>query len=146
MDERVVTLARNLVNTSCKIKAGDRVLINAIGAQTQPLVLALIREVYAAGGYPYPVLNDPTVTRQFCLGCGAEQLKTLNEIEMERIKRMDAYIGVRSGDNTYEMNDVPASKMELIDKLMYESSEYRVARRAGSYCASRADQWRRPPR
>lgn len=127
MDERIKTLAHNLVNTSCCVKKGERVLINAVGPETQPLVLALIKAVYAAGGYPYPVLNDPTVTRQFCLGCGEEQLKTLNETELERIRRMDVYIGVRSGDNTYEMNDVPASKMELVDRLMYESSEYRVA-------------------
>ena len=43
-DPRITTLARNLVNHSCKVRPGDRVLIENTGLETG-LVTALVEQV-----------------------------------------------------------------------------------------------------
>ena len=45
-DPRIMTLAKNLVNYSCNVQKGEKVLIENFGL-TKELVLALIDEVYA---------------------------------------------------------------------------------------------------
>ena len=51
MDERIKTLAENLVNYSCQVKAGDRVYIHYTGESTKPLAKELVKSVYRAGMY-----------------------------------------------------------------------------------------------
>lgn len=89
MDIRFKQLAKNLVNYSCKVKPGERVLINAVGTSTFPLVRQLIKEVYAAGGNPYVDLQDSTITRELMLGCNKEQMEFFNEYDLLRIKGME---------------------------------------------------------
>ena len=49
-DERQKILAKNLVNYSCEVHPGENVLIEASGVPYQ-FVNALVKEVFAAGGY-----------------------------------------------------------------------------------------------
>lgn len=53
MDSRIQTLAKNLVNYSCRVQKGERVLIHHIGDSTNLLAKALIKEVYNVGGIPF---------------------------------------------------------------------------------------------
>ena len=46
MDSRIEILAKNIVNYSCNIKKGEKVLINCNGTAPIPLVKAIIKEVY----------------------------------------------------------------------------------------------------
>ena len=59
MDQRILTLAQNLVNYSCRIQTGEKVLISYTGDSPKPLVKALIKEVYKAGGHPFIEAIDP---------------------------------------------------------------------------------------
>ena len=52
IDLRMSLLARNLVNYSVAAKKGDKVLIEATDVPTE-FVGELIKEVYAAGAYPF---------------------------------------------------------------------------------------------
>ena len=52
VDERIKKLSHTLVNYSCGVKKGDKVLIDVSGCP-DALTEELIREVYAAGGLPY---------------------------------------------------------------------------------------------
>jgi aminopeptidase len=113
MDERNVTLAKNLVNYSCKIQPGERVLIAAVGHSVQPLVKQLIREVYNIGAFPYIDIQEPSITRELMMGCQPKQLDFLSEFEMVRMKGMDAFIGVRGNENSNELADVPEEKQLL---------------------------------
>lgn len=53
MDNRNKKFADMIVNYSCRVQKGERVLIEEIGTSAKPLIRELIRAVYAAGGYPY---------------------------------------------------------------------------------------------
>lgn len=126
MDPRVKKLSNLLVNYSCQIQPGEKVLIDYEGQCTKPLVKQLIRDVYAAGGKPYFNVRDAEITREIMMNCDEEQIKFLNETMMEQMKGMDAYIAVRAGDNVSELSDVPPEKMNMYYKLTSPTLEYRV--------------------
>lgn len=116
MDERIKTLAKNLVQYSCGVKPQDKVYIHYIGKDTKDLARQLIKEVYAAGGVPFAHYTDPQVQREILLGATKEQMELMAEVDGLEMSRMDCYIGVRGSDNVAEQADVPAERMELYEK------------------------------
>ncbi|GAA4717198.1 aminopeptidase [Brevibacillus fulvus] len=116
-DPRLDKLADVLVNYSTNVQPGENVLIYAIG-QVPELVNAVIRKVYAAGGYPYVQLIEPKIQRELMLGFQEEQLAVMREADVTFMKKMDCYIGIRSGDNISEYADVPGDKMKLHATLL----------------------------
>ena len=108
LDPRVKELAINLVNYSTKVKKGENVLIE--GAFTDAdLIHECIKEVYKAGGNPFYNFTDPATKRAIATGATEESIKALIEVDAYRMDKMDVYIGVRGGVNSFEMADVPAS-------------------------------------
>ena len=126
MDDRIQKLAKSLVTYSTGIQPDDRVLISYEGEAVKPLVLGLIREVYAAGGLPYAEIHDAQIQREILLGLTGEQASFACETELARMKGMDAFIAVRGGDNASELSDVPAEKMNLWNRVMHPVLDFRV--------------------
>ena len=126
-DSRIEKLANTLVNYSCRVKPGERVLIESIGFEV-PLVKELIREVYKAGGLPFVTVKNDEFRRLLVNECSEEQLNLMASFELARMKEMQAYIGLRAGENASEMGDVPSEKMALYNKLFARPvhSEQRV--------------------
>lgn len=117
MDERIKTLAKNLVNYSCKVKKGDKVYINYTGPSTEELARQLVKEVYAAEGIPFVHYINPKLQREVLMHCSEEQLKLMADLAAREMSQMDCYIGVRGSDNVSELSDVPAENMHLYDTL-----------------------------
>lgn len=115
MDERVKVLAKNLVNYSMGVKPGEKVYIHYVGSETTDLVRQLIKEVYNAGGIPFPHCTDQAVLREVLLNCTKEQMELMAKIDSEEMEEMDCYIGVRGNENVAELADVPEDKMKLYD-------------------------------
>lgn len=126
MDDRILKLAKSLVGYSVSVKPGEHVFISYEGEGAKPLILALIREVYAAGGVPFAEARDSQVQREILLGATEAQAAFMNEIELARMKGMDAYIAVRGGDNASELSDVPPENMNLWNRVMRPVLDYRV--------------------
>ena len=120
MDSRIKKLAQNLVNCSCKIKKGEKVLIDCVGNTACPLVKELIKEIYKVKGEPFITLKDNSISRELLKECSTEQLKFMAKCELARMKGMDAYIGVRASDNVSEMSDIPSEKMSIYTKHFSE--------------------------
>lgn len=116
-DPRIDTLAKNLINYSVRLQEGEKVLIENFGLQRE-LVTALVKEAYAAGGYPFVLLKDHQVDRALLLGAQEEQYNMLADFEANVMSQMDAYIGLRSGDNISEQADVPDDKMKIHGKTI----------------------------
>ena len=74
---------------------------------------ALIREAYAAGAEPIVVLRDMAVQRALMLGATAEKWDEEARVDADRMRAVDAYIGLRAGANAYEQADVPPEKQRL---------------------------------
>lgn len=112
IDERIKKLAKNLVNYSCDLKKGEKILIEAKGVDYM-LVNEIVKEVYAVGGIPFVEIFDNRVTRQLLLGQTEEQAKLRAKYDGARMAEMDAYIGIRGGNNSLENSDVPSDKMQI---------------------------------
>lgn len=113
MDPRIRTLAHNLIHYSTDLQAGERILIEASGQDPLPLVEALVEEAYAVGAMPYVRLSDTRIGRALMLGASEEQLAYDADIELTRMRGMDAYIAVRASTNISETSDVPATQLTL---------------------------------
>lgn len=126
MDERIKRLAENLVGYSCEVAKGEKVFIQANGDSAKPLVRQLVKEVHKAGAYPFVSLRDSAVNRELLLGASREQLETMADYELYQMQHMDAYIGIRAGDNITELADVPSELMALYSKIIRPVTDQRV--------------------
>ena len=113
MDSRFIELAKNIVNYSCHVEKGEKVLINCNGTAAFPLVKALIREIYNVGAYPFVEIKSNVIQRELLMGCSEEQFDEIKEIDNARMALMDAYIGIGCNDNTSELADVPGEKQSV---------------------------------
>jgi aminopeptidase len=121
MDPRIEKLAKNLVNYSCRVKKREKVLVECSGNSGIPLVRVLIKEIYKTGGVPYIDLKDSSIIRELLKESTINQLKSLAKYELTRMKEMDAFIGIRAGDNVSEMSDTPPEKMAAYMKYFVEA-------------------------
>ena len=126
MDERIKTLAKNLVGYSCGVKQGDKVYINYTGPATEDLARQLVKEVYAAGGLPFVHNINPRLQREVLLECEEEQIRLMADVAAREMEQMDCYIGVRGSDNVSELSDVPPEKMHLYETLYSTPVHHRI--------------------
>lgn len=111
-DPRINQLAENLIKYSCSLKKGEKILIEAKGIDYM-LVNALIKEVYKVGGIPFVEIYDNRVSRELLLGVTEEQAKLKAKYQALRMSEMDAYIGIRGGENPNENADVPDKNLQI---------------------------------
>ena len=116
MDNRITTLAENLVNYSCQVKPGDKVYVHYTGDSTRPLAKEIVKKVYEAGGVPFVHFTDPQLQRAQLMHCTKEQMELMAQVDCLEMSNMDCYIGVRGTDNVSELSDVPAERMEIYEK------------------------------
>jgi len=116
MDERIKKLAKTLVNYSCKVEKGEKVLITYRSNDAQLLAKQVVKEVYEAGGIPFVEHTDNRLLREELLGATKEQLELKAKWDAMRMADMDCFIGIGGGDNSSELGDVPAEKMALYMK------------------------------
>lgn len=122
-DPRFKTLAHLLVNHSCRLKAGDKVLIEATEIPDDFLGV-LSEEVIAVGATPVVDRKDERLVRAFLTEGTVEQLeerlKVHAELELHRMKMMDAYIGLRGSHNITELSDVSPERMKMRGELLFK--------------------------
>lgn len=116
LDPRLKKLSYNLINHSCKLKKGENVLIEIFGDHYE-MATQLVNEAYAAGANPYVNLRNSAVMRAMLKGANEEGLNLWAKNDAALMKKMDAYIGVRGGNNSAELADVGSEQMELYSKV-----------------------------
>jgi aminopeptidase len=114
-DPRVAQLADVLISHSTRLQPGENILIETFDAPDE-IVTALVDRAVAAGGTPFVETRSNRVLRSLYKNGTAEQMQAIGDHELERMKKMDAYIGLRGSQNAVEMADVPAEKMALYQK------------------------------
>ncbi len=119
MDSRNIKLAHTLINYSVKLKKGEKILIEGIGNDSLELVNLCIKEAYAVGAIPFVWISSDTSRREILLNATEEQLKIAYEVDIQLMKQIDAYIGIRATDNVAEISDVPSEKLSMYMKHYY---------------------------
>ena len=110
-DPRLTRLAKILIHHSTRLKAGEKILIEAFDIPT-PFVTALVEEAAAAGGIPITSLKSAEVQRALLTHGGEGSAKLAGECELFRMKQVQCYIGVRGSHNVSELSDVSAERMK----------------------------------
>ncbi|WP_276352641.1 aminopeptidase [Cohnella caldifontis] len=115
-DPRLQRLAATLVGYSVNVQPGENVLVEMIGSERE-LLKCVIEEIAQRGGRPFVELTDRSVERSLLRNATPEMVETWASYDMERMKRMQGYIGIRSGENANELSDVPTDKYKLYDRM-----------------------------
>ena len=115
-DPRYSRLAQLLTTHSMKVKAGDKVLIEAFDIPDE-MTIALVRAVRAAGGVVFVQTYSQRVVRVLNQSATEEYARLLGRLDRARMEAMDCYVGLRGSHNIAESSDVPREQMSLVEKL-----------------------------
>ena len=115
-DSRIDQLAKNIVNYSCKLKKGEKVLIKSYGeGDERSLVTAIIKEAYKVGASPFVWNHDPHIMRELLKQCNEEQIKIWAQSDLMLMKEMDAYVGIWGGRNSAEKSSIKAENNKIYE-------------------------------
>lgn len=112
-DERVTTLARNLLTYSVRLKPGERIYLEMKGEYSKALLKELISGAIELGGVPFWFDYDESLQRRFLMNATAEQIQAHGELHLGLMKQMAAFISVRGSDNPFDLADVPTETKKL---------------------------------
>lgn len=124
-DPRHDQLASLLVSHSTKLKKGEKVLIDAFEIPDE-MTIALIRAARDAGAVPLVQTHHSRIAREMARAAQDEQLEIANTLQLAQMKKVQAYIAIRGGQNITEMSDVPPEKMKLVARKLKPVLDWRV--------------------
>jgi aminopeptidase len=124
-DPRYTKLAELLVNYSTALKKGDRVLLDMIDVPDE-FAIALMRAARRAGAIPLVEARHTKLIREVMKDTDAQHAALVRDIEMFRMKKMQAYIAIRGSANVSENSDVPADRLALYTKTLRPLQDYRI--------------------
>jgi len=116
MDIRVKALAHTIISYSCKIKKGDKVIIDVLGNGVSPLIKELVKGILEVGAIPTTKVTDPSILRESLIGMTREMAELWFEHDYNRLINTDVYIMVKSLENHSELSDVPDEKLKIYAK------------------------------
>ena len=119
-DPRISRLAETLIDHSCRLTRGQKVLIECFDLPNPTLACRLVELASERGALPVVSWKDNSVLRSIYRSGSAESLTLIGELERDRMARMDAYIGIRGADNSNEFADVPDKQMDLQQKHWWQ--------------------------
>lgn len=116
-DPRGARLAHVIVHHSTRLQPGEACLVEAFDLQ-DGLVLDLVDAIYDAGALPVVYLRSNAVNRSLLRRATEAQLRVQAEVELNQMRQVQAYVGLRAADNASELSDVPEDRMALFSKLV----------------------------
>ncbi len=119
-DPRISRLAETLIDHSCRLAAGQKVLIECFDLPEPALACRLVELAAERGALPVVSWKNNSVLRSLYRTGSAESLSLIGELERDRMAQMDAYIGIRGADNSNEFADVPDEQMDLQQKYWWQ--------------------------
>ena len=111
-DPRVQKHADILVDYSCSIQPGDRVIIEST-TLAEPLLEALIERVLIRGGHPYLVTKTPHEEAIFLKYAQGDQLTTPHIFTRMAYEQFEARIRVHALADANALKDIPDEKQSL---------------------------------
>ncbi|MCK5447572.1 MAG: aminopeptidase [Gemmatimonadetes bacterium] len=118
-DPRYTKLAQTLIHYSCELKAGEKLLIEAIDTPTA-FTNELVRVAHEAEVVPNVLLKSNEVLRRLLLRATEEQLDLMAASEETYMKGVDAYIGVRGAPNVSELSDVSQDRQKMYERFIWK--------------------------
>jgi len=124
-DPRYTRLADLLVNYSTALKKGERVLVDATDVPDE-FTVELMRAIRRAGAIPLVEVRHSRVSREILLDTNVRHASLIRDLEMFRMKKVQAYIALRGSANASEAADVSSDRLALYSKTLRPVLNYRV--------------------
>jgi len=137
MDPRIVKLAELLVNHSCRLQPGERVLIEAFDLPSPDLVTELVRQARAVDAIPLVELRNNQVLKNWVQTADEATLKMAAEIDAARMREMQAYIGIRASENSADFSDVPEDALERYQQHYMKPVHFEIRVPDTKWCVMR---------
>src|SRR5437667_8413806 len=115
-DPRFKKLATLLVEYSTQLKKGDRILLDMIDVPDE-FTIELMRTARQAGAIPIVEVRHTRVTREIVRGTDQQHAGLVRDLELARMKKVQAYIAIRGSENANENSDVPSDRMALYARI-----------------------------
>jgi len=126
-DPRYTKLAKLLIEYSTALKKGERVLLDMIDVPDE-FSIELMRAARAVGATPLIEVRHTRVNREILRGTNQEQARLIRDLELARMKKVQAYIAVRGSGNATENADVASDRMALYSSTTRPVLNYRVSK------------------
>ena len=124
-DPRYTKLAKMLVEYSTSLKKGDRVLLDMVDVPDE-FSIALMQAARAAGATPIIEVRHTRINREVLRNTNSEHARLVRDLELFRMKKVQAYIAVRGSANASENADVASDRMALYSRTTRPVLNYRV--------------------
>jgi aminopeptidase len=120
-DPRITRLAETLLDHSCRVTKGEKVLIEAFDLADPSLVCRLVELAAERGVIPIVDTKQNAVLRSLYKSGTESSLAFAGQIERARMEQVNAYIGIRGAHNSSELADVPPEKMDLYSRHWWKT-------------------------
>jgi len=115
-DPRMANLGRLIVSHALRVKAGDKVLIDAL-EECDELIVAVLEAVDGVGGHTHLLHQSLPVRRAWLKGATPAHFQTWYDHMLQLRKEMDCVVSLRGQDNACELIDVPAETLRAFGAL-----------------------------
>lgn len=109
-DERIEALAKTVVEYSCAVRKGDRVVIQG-STLAEPLIKAIYARVLQAGGHPMTLLSLPGAEEIFFRHASDDQLKHVPKPIELIYETYDVRISLLAETNSRSLSNVAPAKL-----------------------------------
>jgi len=124
-DLRYTKLSALLVDYSTELKRGDRVLLDMIDVPDE-FTIEMMRAVRKARAIPLVEVRHTRVNREVVRETNDQHAALVRDLELFRMKKVQAYVAIRGSENANENADVPSERMALYARLTRPVLNYRV--------------------
>ena len=124
-DPRYKKLAKLLVAYSTELKKGDRVLLDMIDVPDE-FTVELVRATRAAGATPLVEVRHTRISRELLREMNDRHATLVRDLELFRMKKVQAYIAIRGSENASENSDVPGDRMALYSRVTRPVLDWRI--------------------
>jgi len=124
-DPRYTKLAKLLIEYSTQLKKGERVLLDMIDVPDE-FSVEMMRAARAVGATPLIEVRHGRVNREILRGTSEAHAGLVRDLELARMKKVQAYIAVRGSGNASENADVDGERMALYSRVTRPLLNYRV--------------------
>src|ERR1039457_4384572 len=114
-DARYKKVARLLVEYSTQLNKGDRVPIDEIDVPDD-FSIELMRAARAAGATPVIEVRHTRINREILRATNPQHARLVRDLELFRMKKMQAYIAIRGSNNATENPDIASDRMALFSR------------------------------
>lgn len=119
-DKRNEVLARQLIEYSTNLQAGEILYLEIKGKDTLLLGKEIIKLATEKGAIPFWYYNDESLLRHWIRSADDKQHAKQAELHLELMKRADVYMGLRGSDNPFDLADISREQMDRYNTKFYK--------------------------